>query len=600
MRRRTPLLNLAAIQRLWLWLIALAVLVSSVPVDGKAAKQAGKRPNILLIIADDMGYGDIRSHGNEKIDTPTLDRLAASGARFDRFYVSPLCAPTRASLLTGRYPLRAGVAGVTRGLETMRAEEVTMAEALRQAGYTTGIFGKWHNGQHYPTHPLGQGFDEFFGFCGGHWNNYFDTVLEHNGRAVKTEGYITDVLTDAALRFIESNRARPFFAYVPYNAPHSPYQVPDRYFTKYTARGLDDTTASVYGMVENIDDNVARLLGKLDELRLRENTVVIFMTDNGPQTDRYRSGMKGCKGSVDEGGVRVPLFVRWPAQIKSGMTIKQIAAHVDLLPTVVKLTGIPMPKTLPLDGLSLVPLLKGKVDGWADRMIFTHPTNGQAEGAGAVRTTRWRAVFSNTRHELYDMLADPNQTQDVAAAHPKAIQALRAAYEASLKDATARGIERPQIPVGYKQSPVVELPAPEAYLSGNVKWFGKAGYANDWITGWTSTSDQVAWELDVVGGGRYEVTLRYTCAKENVNSKVRVEVGGKSVEGAVKQAHDSAPLTSPDRVTRRGEVYEKVWAPLTLGEVQLTQGRTRLTVTALSIAGKQVMDLKSVELRRIQ
>lgn len=547
-----------------------------------------------------MGYGDIRSHGNQQIDTPVLDQLATDGVRFERFFVTPLCAPTRAGILTGRYPLRSGVAGVTRGLETMRAEEVTLAEVFKLSGYTTGIFGKWHNGAHYPNHPNGQGFDEFFGFCAGHWNNYFDTTLEHNGRPVKTKGYITDVLTDATIKFIESNRERPFFAYVPYNAPHSPFQVPDRYFTKYKSRGLDDTTATIYGMVENMDDNIGRMLRKLDELKIADKTIVIFTTDNGPNTARYNGGMKGRKGSVDEGGVRVPFFLRWTGQINAGMSVKHIAAHIDLLPTIVELTGIRRPVTLPLDGRSLAPLLKEKAAGWTDRMLFTHPTGGQAQSAGAVRTERWRGIYSATQQELYDMAADPGQTRNVAAAHPEAVRTLRAAYEASLKDATPRGVGRPSIPVGYAQAPTVELPAPEAYLTGSVKWFGEAGYANDWITNWTSTGDRIAWELDVVRAGRYEVTLRYACAAEDINSKVRIEVGGSAVEGTVGRAHDLKPLPSPDRVPRRGEVYEKVWAPLTLGTVRLDQGRTRLSVAALSVAGRQVMDLKAIELRRVR
>ncbi|HEX6984931.1 MAG TPA: sulfatase-like hydrolase/transferase, partial [Planctomycetaceae bacterium] len=211
-----------------------------------ALAPAEDRPNVLLILTDDQGWGDIGSHGNEAVDTPNLDRLAGQGARFERFFVDPLCAPTRAALLTGRYSLRSGVHGVTRGHETMRTEEVTLAELFRDAGYATGCFGKWHNGRHYPNHPNGQGFDEFFGFCGGHWNNYFDTTLERNAEPVRTTGFITDVLTDEAIGFVRRNKDRPFFCYVPYNAPHWPPQVPDRYFEKYKARGLDDETATAY------------------------------------------------------------------------------------------------------------------------------------------------------------------------------------------------------------------------------------------------------------------------------------------------------------------------------------------------------------------
>ena len=290
------------------------------------AAEEARRPNVLLIMTDDQGWGDLRVHGNEKIDTPTLDALASAGVQFDRFYVSPVCAPTRASLLTGRYHMRTGVTGVTRGQETMRAEEVTIAEVLKTAGYSTGCFGKWHSGAHYPHHPNGQGFDEFFGFCGGHWNNYFDTRLERNGRAVQTSGYITDVITEAAIGFIEQHRSEPFFCYVPYNAPHGPFQVPDQYFDKYIARGLDAKTATVYGMCENIDHNVDRLMGTLETNGLTRDTIVIFLTDNGPNGARFNGGMRGTKGSAHEGGCRVPLFIRWPDRLSAGRTVQETTA----------------------------------------------------------------------------------------------------------------------------------------------------------------------------------------------------------------------------------------------------------------------------------
>ena len=261
------------------------------------------QPNIVLIMADDMGWGDIAMNGNPfSINTPNLEKIARSGARFEHFMVSPLCAPTRASLLTGRYHLRTGVSNVTGGLETMRSEEVTMAEVFRNAGYATGLFGKWHNGAHYPQDPNGQGFDEFFGFCGGHWTNYFNTRLQHNQTMVATRGYITDVLTDAALDFIEKNKARPFLCYIPYNAPHGPFQVDDKYFNKFKSKGVNDMDAAIYGMVENVDENIGRVLEKLESLKLTGNTIVVFLTDNGPNSNRYNGYMKGKKGAVDEGG----------------------------------------------------------------------------------------------------------------------------------------------------------------------------------------------------------------------------------------------------------------------------------------------------------
>lgn len=562
------------------------------------SRALGRRPNVLLIMTDDQGWGDIHSHGNDLIDTPVMDALAASGARFDRFYVSPVCAPTRASLLTGRYHLRTGVHGVTRGRETMRSEEVTLADIFGEAGYATGAFGKWHNGAHYPYHPNGQGFDEFLGFCAGHWNNYFNTTLERNGQSVKTSGYISDVLTEAAMNFIKQNRDRPFFCYMPYNAPHSPWQLPDRYFDKYKARGLDDTTAAAYGMCENLDDNIGRLLGQIDDLELTDNTIVLFTTDNGPNSDRYNGDMKGRKGSSDEGGIRVPLFIRWPGQVAAGAHVTQIAAHIDLLPTLVELCRLPPPRTLPLDGVSLVPLLKGETAGWPDRMIFTHWGR-----RGSVRNQRWRAVVDrNGEWQLYDMIADPGQEQEVSKQFPRVLDTLSTAYEAWLADVMKDGLDPIPIPIGHPQRPEVVLPGHEAILEPlnreGISYNGRAGWANDWITNWTRTEAYPYWEVDVVRGGRYEITLLYTCPPEDVGARLGVEVGGGSIEGVVRNAHDPDPIPSPDRV-KRIEVYEKVWAPLILGEIELQQGRTRLTVKALSKPGLAVMDLKAVRVRRV-
>ena len=333
---------------------------------------ADRQPNIVLVLTDDQGFGDVRSHGNKLIDTPVHDRIAAEGARFDRFFVSPVCAPTRASLLTGRYHSRTGVHGVTRGHETMRDDEVTVAELLKGVGYATGAFGKWHNGSQYPHHPNGQGFDEFLGFCAGHWNNYFNTTLDHNGKMVQSKGFIIDVLTDAAIAFIESNKERPFFCYLPYNTPHTPWQVPERYWKKYLAKGISDPSlACAYAMCENIDDNMGRLISKLETLEIADDTIFIFLTDNGPNTNRYNGGMKGRKGSANEGGVRVPCFMRYPRHIKPGTVIKPITAHIDLLPTLMEYCGLIEYKTKPLDGRSLVPLIHGGTADWPSRMLFT-------------------------------------------------------------------------------------------------------------------------------------------------------------------------------------------------------------------------------------
>jgi len=557
-------------------------------------------PNVLLVITDDQGWGDVRSHGNDTIDTPVQDRLASQGARFDRFYVSPVCAPTRASLLTGRYHLRTGTVWVTHNLESMRAEEVTLAEGLKQAGYVTGCFGKWHNGAHYPQDPKGQGFDEFFGFCAGNWNNYFDTHLIHNGKRVPTKGYITDVITDAALQFIEANKSRPFFCYVPYNAPHEPFQVPDRYFDKYKQRDLNDKDATVYGMVENIDDNLGRLLHKLDELALTKNTIVLFMTDNGPNGQRYNGKMRGIKGTVYEGGVRVPLFIRWPGHITPGITVKPITAHIDLLPTIIELCGVPMPKTLPLDGMSLVPLLKQDVSSWPDRMLFTHQSHrGEVQlSFGAVRTQQHHLVCTRQHWELYDMINDPGETKNIADQYPEITKKLRQAYETWFKDVTATGTGPLPIPVGYAEAPEVELPAHECSIEGTIHYTIEPGWCHDWLTGWKSVDDTVQWDIDVVQAGRYDVTLLYTCSPQNVGAKIRIAVNDQQIEGVIRQPHDPAPIPSPDRTPRR-TVDEKEWGHLQLGQLNLDSGRAKLYVKAVTKPGKEVCDLKAIRLRRV-
>ncbi len=563
-------------------------------------------PNVVLIMTDDQGWGDIRSHGNADIDTPVLDRLAREGVRFERFFVSPVCAPTRASLLTGRHALRTGVHGVTRAHETMRAEEVTIAEALQGAGYATGMFGKWHNGAHYPYDPNGQGFDTFLGFSAGHWNNYFDTRLQRNGEMVRTEGFITDVLTDAAISFVEENAEGPFFAYVSYNAPHSPFQVPDAYFDTYVERGFDSQNASVYGMVENIDDNIGRLLDALDANGIAQNTIVVFLTDNGPNgCDRYNGDMKGCKGHVDEGGVRVPLFVRWPERLPRGTVVREIASHIDLYPTLLDLAGVAPPEGPAIDGMSLAPLMEGTATDWPERLVFSHWYGGGIVQPfpGAVRTSRWRAVNKGGGWELYDMLNDPGQHVDAGARHPDVMAQLEVAYRNWFDEVAAGNFEPVPVPIGYAERPLVTLPGNDAYLlpapGQGIAYDVAAGWANDWVTDWTDPAAHPQWFVDVIEGGRYEITLRYTVPEAHAGGRMRLEIGDAVLEATVDHAHDPLPVFSPDRVLRK-EVYEKEWASLRMGAVRLDPGPTTLAVHAEEMIGGRAIDLKEVQVRRLR
>jgi arylsulfatase A-like enzyme len=560
---------------------------------------AASRPNVILILTDDQGYGDIRSHGNELIDTPNLDRLAADGARFEHFFVSPLCAPTRASVLTGRYHIRTGVINVSNNLEIMRPEETTVAELFKANGYQTALFGKWHNGEHYPYNPNGQGFDEFIGFCAGHIGNYFDPVLEHNDGTIETEGFITDVLTDKAIDWIETNKDAPFFCYIPYNAPHTPFQVPDSYYDKYAARGCDVKTATLYGMVENIDDNIGRLFQRLEKLGLEENTIVLFLTDNGPNTrDRYNAGMKGSKGSVDEGGVRVPLFVRWPGKITPGTLVQELAAHIDLLPTLADLCGIDIPESLQLDGMSLKPAL---IDNQAipnDRIIFTHKYWGgklQTQN-GAARNSRYRYVLAKGQESLHDLKNDPGQKKNIKKKHPEEFDRLRTAYANWFSDVSKGWKLQSVIPCGYSEFPITHLHAVQSTLGGELKFHGR-GFHHDWIINWINPEDTISWDIDVVQPGRYRVAVKYTCPEKDVGSKVRIEVDGKELNAVVNRAYDPELYPAFDRAPRAGEL-EKPWATLEIGTLKLSKGTTQLILSADHMPGSQVMEVREVILER--
>ena len=564
------------------------------------AAEQDDRPNVIVVMTDDQGYGDVRSHDNPLIDTPNLDRLAQDGARFKNFFVSPLCAPTRASLLTGRYHIRTGTVNVSNKLEIMRHEETTIAELFKANGYNTALFGKWHNGEHFPNNPNGQGFNEFVGFCAGHFGDYFDPVLEHNGGTVETKGFITDVLTDKAMEWIETNHEERFFCYIPYNAPHTPYQAPDAYYEKYSDRGLDVKTATIYGMVENIDQNVGRLIKKVEELGLQENTIVLFLTDNGPNTrDRYNAGMKGHKGHVDEGGVRVPLFVRWSGHINPGRVVDGLAAHIDLLPTLADLCDIEVPDSLRLDGLSLKASLLDERTAPSDRMVFTHRYWAKKLQLpnGAARSLRYRYVRSAREELLFDLIEDPGQEKDIRKERPEQFQRHRDAYRNWFADVSKDWELESLIPCGYQQFPITHLHAVQSTLSGSLKFHGK-GFHHDWIVNWVDPDDKITWDIDVVEPGKYRVAVKYTCPKKDVGSQIRVTVNENELEAIVDQPFDPALFPNHDRAPRAGEL-EKPWATLEVGQMELDRGVTKLILSADQMPGTQVMEVREVILERV-
>ncbi len=361
-------------------------------------------------MTDDQGYGDLGITGNPHVKTPVIDGFAGESIKFDNFYVSPVCAPTRSSLMTGRYSLRTGIRDTYNGGATMATTEVTIAEMLKNVNYKTGMFGKWHLGDNYPHRPIDQGFDESVIHLSGGMGqvgdittyfkgdrSYFDPVLWHNGKQKAYEGYCSDIFTEEAIDFIEKNHQAPFFCYLAFNAPHTPLQVPDKYYQQYKdidpSSGFEndprpfvkmtekdkESARKVYAMVSNIDENIGKLLKKLDELHLEDNTLVIFMTDNGPQQTRYVGGMRGKKGDVYQGGVRVPLYMRYPELLKENKVIKTMTAHIDILPTLAQICNAELPKDRIIDGKSLLPLLMNEQVKWTNRSIFFYWTRRYPE-----------------------------------------------------------------------------------------------------------------------------------------------------------------------------------------------------------------------------
>ena len=419
-----------------------------------------ERPNVIVILTDDQGYGDVGVHGNVELQTPHLDRFAKDGLDLTRFYCSPVCAPTRASLMTGRHAYRTGVIHTARGGAKMHGDEITLAEMLRAAGYATGLFGKWHLGDNYPMRPQDQGFDACLWHKAGgigqppdHPNSYLNPRLWRGSEPVEAQGYCTDVFFNAAREFMGANPDRPFFVYLATNAPHVPLEIAQEYVAPYAAKGLDDNTARAYGMITNIDDNVGRLLDWLEREKLRDNTLVIFLGDNGPQQERYAAGLRDRKASVYEGGIRVPCFVQWPALLRRQGRVEAVAAHIDLAPTILEACkALPPPETA-LDGISLLPLLHGAVEALPERSLVLQCHRGLSperyHNAAVVRA-RYKLVCNpGTFHreqldaeqahvfELYDLGRDPGEQHNVAGAHPDTVAALRAVYDAWYDDVKA-------------------------------------------------------------------------------------------------------------------------------------------------------------------
>ena len=561
-------------------------------------------PNIVIILADDQGWGDLEYNGNKTVSTPNINRLSKEGIILNRFFVSPVCSPTRAEFLTGRYHVRGSVSGTSSGFERLDLDESTIAEAFSKNGYTTGIFGKWHNGGQAPYHPNTRGFSEFYGFCAGHWAEYFNPVLEHNGEIIKGDGFITDDLTTHGISFIDKNQNHPFFAYFPFNTPHSPMQVPDEYWDKYKNKTPNQSgtesqkediehTKAALAMTENLDWNVGRIMKKLNELNLMENTIIIYFSDNGPNGNRWNGNMKGIKGTTDEGGIRSPFIIQWKDHLPAGRSIENIASATDIFPTLVDLTGIKNQQSKPFDGISLKKILTENNDSAIKNRAIASYWSGKT----SIRTQEYRLANDNS---LYDMKNDPDQTNDISKVFPDQFEKLlklKKEWEKNVLSEMPTQDKRPFI-VGHPAMYLTILPSSEANAKGNIVRSNKHPNSS-YFKQWRNSADEVVWDIEVEQNGLFEVEIYYACSNENIGSTMKIEFNGNILNGKIKAANEKPLLgMEHDRVTRE-ESYTKEFMPMKLGKIELKKGFGELKLNFLDLKKADDFEFNVLTLRRI-
>lgn len=502
-------------------LVTFLLLSACFSAQGLAQSAKQQRPNVVVVITDDQGYGDLGVHGNEMIKTPNLDALARESVCLTDYHVDPTCSPTRSALMSGRYSTRTGVWHTIMGRSLMAGSEETIAEVFAKNGYKTGMFGKWHLGDNAPCRPQDQGFQRVVWHHGGgvgqgpdYWgNDYFDDTYEEDGAWRQFEGYCTDVWFQKAKEFMAQKDGRPFFVYLSTNAPHGPYLVDEKYSKPYEQAGVPKTMAKFYGMITNIDENVGRLRSMLRESGRASNTVFIFTTDNGTAAGNqkrakergswagFNAGMRGKKGSEYDGGHRVPFFVHWPdGGIVGGRKINELSAHVDVLPTLAELCSLEKRPAAQLDGASFAKALRGAGAAPKDRTLFVHSQRIEHPRMWrkcAVMTARWRLVNGK---QLFDIVADPSQKKDVAAQHEDVVAQLRAGYEAWWQSLTPVFDEYVRIEVGSVENPV-SLMSHDWHTNNK----GTPWHQNHVRSGYIGNGP---WAIDVKKAGRYEVTLR--------------------------------------------------------------------------------------------
>jgi arylsulfatase A-like enzyme len=544
-------MNIRFVSFVGLVLVALPAFATS-----QVGVGVNRMPNVVMVITDDQGYGDLGAHGNAMIRTPNLDRLAKESVSLTDYHVDPTCSPTRSALMSGRYSTRTGVWHTIMGRSLMAGSEQTLAEVFAGNGYRTGMFGKWHLGDNAPCRPQDQGFEHVVWHHGGgvgqgpdYWgNDYFDDTYEVDGAWRKFDGYCTDVWFQQATEFLTREDARPFFIYLSTNAPHGPFLVDEKYSRPYEDAGVAKTIAKFYGMISNIDENVGKLRALLLELGLAENTVFVFTTDNGTAAGNvrptkeagewpgYNAGMRGKKGSEYDGGHRVPFFVHWPdGGVVGGRKVEALTAHVDVLPTLVDLCGLAKKPAADLDGMSFAPHLRGRALAPVERTMFVHSQRVEHPRMWrkcAVMTERWRLINGK---QLFDIVADPGQRRDIAADHADVVVKLRKEYEAWWQSLKPNFDDYVRIEIGGAENPA-ELMSHDWHTRDR----GTPWHQNHVRNGHLGNGP---WAIDVVRAGRYQITLRrwpaqlgraMNCAHASLElGKVRV---GKDVDPAETHA----------------------------------------------------------------
>ena len=514
----------------------LCPLISPLLSTGTVAQES-RQPNVILILTDDQGYGDIAAHGNPYISTPNLDRLYSESMRLANYHVCPTCSPTRAALLTGRYNNRTGVWHTVTGRSRIREDETTMAQVFSDNGYETGMFGKWHLGFSYPARPMDKGFKTAVYLGGGgvgntpdYWNNdYFDDHYFVNGEARPFTGYCTDVWFSEASKFIRTNKDKPFFCYLATNAPHGPYYVEDKYSGPYK-NNPKIPNPNFYGMITNFDENLGKLRKQLEEMGVADNTILIFMSDNGtaagvkldghwrdsyPTDIGFNAGMRGTKGSPYEGGHRVPCFIRWPkGNYSKGTDIKKLTAHIDILPTLAEICKLKTPPGYNSDGVSLVKALKGNAGYLAGRTLTVDSQRKEVPEKWrlcSVMSDQWRLVNGT---ELYDLETDPGQRKNIAADHPETVAKLRKSYERWFTDVFSKWETRSYVLLGNPATGEACLTSHD--WMGVVRADGTPAINDDAEETPVFAHSQVRngaqlngyWDIDVRTAGEYSIELR--------------------------------------------------------------------------------------------